>query len=179
MRLVLCMLLVACHGGPKTPDEAFQKLERALAGGDGVLLYELLDAGTRKSIESAYGDQRLQRTIIQAKYPEEEQARALQPLGAAAEADAAHYFAHACNDRRTYDQYRGRLGSVSGPIKQKADGEKAMWVARQDGMPFHFVKESGGWAFSELAPEWALEKDRANHAVKTVRENAALYKKAE
>jgi hypothetical protein len=177
MRLIL--LLLACHGGAKTPDEAFQKVERALAAGDGVGLYALLDRPTQKAIDSAYGDQRLQRTIIEAKYPEAEQARALQPLGAAAEADTAHYFAHACNDRHTFDQYRPRLGSVSGPIKHKPDGESAMWVARQDGMPFHFVKESGGWSFSELGPEWALEKDRANHAVKTVRENAALYKKAE
>jgi hypothetical protein len=179
MRLVLCMLLAACHGGAKTPDEAFQKLERAVAAGDGLALYHLLDRATLKSIDSAYGDQRLQRTIILAKYPEAQQAAALQPLAAAGEADAAHYFAHACNDRHTFNQYRARLGSVSGPIKFKNDGEYGMWAARQDGMPFHFVKEAGGWWFSELAPEWALEKDRANHAVKTVRENAALYNKAE
>jgi hypothetical protein len=179
MRAVLCLLLAGCHGGAKSPEDAFLKVERALAAGDGLALYQLLDGGTRANIDGALRDQQLQRTIIQAKYPDEEQQKALQPLAAAAESDAAHYFAHACNDRRIYDQFRPRLGSLSGPIKQKADGDKAMWVARQDGMPFHFVKEVGGWAWSELAPEWALEKDRASHAVKTVRENAALYKKAE
>src|SRR3954451_16828717 len=101
MRLVACMLLIGCHGGAKTPDEAFQKVERAIAAGDGLALYAVLDRTTQKSIDSAYGDQRLQRLIIQAKYPDAEQARALQPLAAAAEADAAHYFAHACSDRRT------------------------------------------------------------------------------
>jgi hypothetical protein len=177
MRLVLCVLLLACHA--RTPEEAFARLERAMAAGDGLALYEVLDHATQKAIDSAYHDQQLQRTIIQAKYPDEEQARALQPLGAAAEADAAHFFAHACGDKRTFDQYRPRLGPVSGPVKTKPDGDAAMWLARQDGMAFHFVKETGGWSFSELAQEWALEKDRANHAVKTVRENAALYKKAE
>ena len=48
------------------------------------------------------------------------------------------------------------------------------------GMPFHFAKDGdGSWGFTELATQWALEKDRANHAVKTVRDNAALYNKAQ
>ena len=46
-------------------------------------------------------------------------------------------------------------------------------------MPFRFVKSSGGsWGFAELAVEWSLERDRSSHAVKTVRDNAALYQKA-
>jgi hypothetical protein len=177
MRAVFCILLVGCHA--RTPEAAFQEVERSLAAGDGLALYKVLDRATTHAIDGAYRDQRLQRTIIEAKYPEEEQARALQPLQAAAETDAAHYFAHACKDRRTFDQYRPRLGSLSGPVLQKGDGEKALWVARQDGMPFHFAKETGGWVWTELGPEWTLEKDRASHAVKTVRDNAALYKKAE
>jgi hypothetical protein len=182
MRLFLCILAVVtggCHHGPGTPDEAFQQVERAIAAGDGAALYQALDRATRAAVQSVYHDQQLQRTIIQAKYPDEEQARALQQLAAASEADVEHYFAHACNDRHIWDRFRGRLGSVSGPIKHKPDGEHAMWVARQDGMPFHFVEESGRWGFSELAPEWSLERDRANHAVKTVRDNAALYNKAQ
>jgi hypothetical protein len=178
--LLLMILAVGCHRGAKTPEEAFLMVERALAAGDGVTLYKCLDSATRASIDSTYKDQQLQRTIIVAKYPEEEQARALQPLAAAAEPDAAHYFAHSCADRHLFDQYRPRLGSISGPIKVKPDGDNASWVARQDGMPFHFAKDSGsGWAFTELATQWALEKDRANHAVKTVRDNAALYNKAQ
>jgi hypothetical protein len=31
----------------------------------------------------------------------------------------------------------------------------------------------------DLRGEWQLERDRAAHAVKTVRDNAALYQKAE
>jgi hypothetical protein len=59
---------------------------------------------------------------------------------------------------------------------QKPDGDDNVWAARADGMPFHFHRDGdGSWGFSELAAEWALEKDRANHAVKTVRENAALF----
>jgi hypothetical protein len=180
-RLPLILLLFwGCHRGAKTPDEAFQQVERAIAAGDGVTLHKHVDRATRWSVEAAYKDQRLQRTIIEAKYPEEEQARALQALEAAAAPDAAHYFAEASKQMRIYDQYRKRLGSVSGPIKHKPDGQDAMWVARQDGAPFHFVKDSdGNWGWDELRASWQLEKDRASHAVKTVRENATLYNKAE
>jgi hypothetical protein len=180
-RAWVCLLLVAaCHRGAKTPDEAFLQVERSVAAGDGVTLYKFLDRATRGSVDSAYHDQQLMRTIILAKYPDEEQARALQPLAAAAEPDSAHYFAQQARERSVFDRFRRRLGSVSGPIAHKPDGEKAMWVARQDGMPLHFVLDSdGSWGFSELGADWALEKDRANHAVKTVRDNAALYKRAE
>jgi hypothetical protein len=181
MRALACLLLLLFHGGchGKTLEEAFLQLEHALAADDGLALYEVLDRDTRKNIDGTYRDQRLQRTIIEAKYPEEEQARALQPLQAAAESDAAHYFAHLWKERRTFDLYRPRLGSLSGPIKRQDEGEKVAWMGRQDGGPFHFVKESGGWAWFELAIEWGVEKDRASHAVKTVRDNAALYKKAQ
>ena len=54
------------------------------------------------------------------------------------------------------------------------------WVARQDGMPFHFSKNrDGSWGWMELRGDWDLEKDRAQHAVKTVQDNAKLYQKAE
>jgi hypothetical protein len=180
-RLICCAILwLGCHRGAKSADEAFLQVERAVAAGDGVSLYKFLDSATRASIDSTYKDQQLQRTLITAKYPEEEQARALQALAAAAEPDPAHYFAHSCGDRRLFEQYRPRLGSISGPIKKKTDGESAMWIARADGMPFHFAKDGdGSWGFTELATQWALEKDRANHAVKTVRDNAALYNKAQ
>jgi hypothetical protein len=47
-------------------------------------------------------------------------------------------------------------------------------------MPFRFHRDKHGiWGFSELKSEWALEKDRASHAVKTVQDNAKLYQKAE
>jgi hypothetical protein len=177
---LLLLVAMGCHRGAKTPDEAFREVERAIAAGDGVSLHKYLDRTTRWSVEAAYKDQRLQRTIIEAKYPEEEQARALQAVEAAAAPDAAHYFAKVSERMRIYEQFRKRLGSVSGPIKHKPDGEDAMWVARQDGAPLHFVKDSdGNWGFDELRVSWQLEKDRASHAVKTVRENATLYNKAE
>ena len=78
------------------------------------------------------------------------------------------------------EAFRKRLGSVSGPIKSKIDGADAVWVAREDGMPFHFAKnKDGSWGWSELRGDWELEKDRAQHAVKTVQDNAKLYQKAE
>jgi hypothetical protein len=171
------LVLVACADGAKTPEEAFLRLERAVAAGDAAEFYECLDATTRKSIKGAYQAVRLQRTIVQAKFPEAEQAAALQRLAAGAEPDERRYFVHMATDRRVVTSYRKRLGAVSGPILQKPDKDD-VWVSRQDGMPFRFAKVSGGWGFAELRNEWALEHDRMSHAVDTIRENAALYQKA-
>jgi hypothetical protein len=175
----LFLLAGGCHRGAKTPEDAFQRLERAIAAGDPGELYECLDNATRGSIDSAFRDQRLERTIIQAKYPEAEAGPALAKLAAAAEDDAKKFFVRLARERKVAEGFRKRLGSVSGPIVQKPDGPDATYVARRDGMPFHFRQNrDGSWGFSELGVEWGLERDRASHAVKTVRDNAALYQKA-
>jgi hypothetical protein len=168
-----------CKKGPKTPDEAFLRLERAIAAGDARGFYDCLDRSTQKAIESTWRDQQLERTIIEAKYPESEAGPALAKLAAASADSPRAYFEKVAKERRIVEAYRKRLGSVSGPVAHKPDGEQKMWLARQDGLPFHFSRNSDGtWGFGELGVEWALEQDRASHAVKTVRDNAALYEKA-
>jgi hypothetical protein len=182
IRMMALALLVAagCSRGPKTPEQAFQQLERAVAAGDAAAVYGLVDQHTRWSIQSALKDQRLMRTIITAKYPEAEAQKALATLRAAEETDPAQYYKRVNDERRVVEAFRKRLGSVSGPIKSKIDGPDAVWVARQDGMPFHFAKNrDGSWGWSELRGDWELEKDRAQHGVKTVQENAKLYQKTE
>jgi len=167
---------LGCHARARSAEDAFQRVERAVAAGDSLAMYALLDAPTRAAIRDAFHDEALERTIINAKYPPAEQPAALAKLDAAAAPDAEHYFARVAAARKTVEGYRKRLGSVSGPILQKPDGEGSAWVARKDGMPFHFRRDAdGSWGFSELAAEWALEKDRASHAVTTVRENAKLF----
>lgn len=180
-RVVMLMLLVCgCARGPKTPEQAYAQLERAVAAGDAAAFYKLLDQPTQWAIQSALKDQRLQRTIISAKYPEAEAQKALATLRAAEETDPAQYFKRLNDERRVVEAFRKRLGSVSGPIKSKIDGADDCWVARQDGMPFRFHKNrDGSWGFTELRGDWELEKDRAQHAVKTVQDNAKLYQKAE
>src|SRR5262249_10257012 len=116
---------------------------------------------------------------IAAKYPAEAQAKELSRLEAAGDDDVVHYFAKVTEKRHLFDQLRRRLGSVSGPIQQRAEGADGMMVSRQDGLPFRLRKTSDGWRCVDLQVEWALERDRADHAVKTVHDNAALYKKAE
>ncbi|HZS35497.1 MAG TPA: hypothetical protein VFF06_01655 [Polyangia bacterium] len=174
--LLLQVGAAGCHRRARSADEAFKQVERAVAAGDALALYDLLDAPTRAAVKDAFHDEALERTIISAKYPESEQPAALAKLDAAAAPDVEHYFARVAGARKTVEGFRKRLGSVSGPILQKPDGDAAVWVARQDGMPFHFRRDAdGSWGFSELSAEWALEKDRANHAVKTVRDNASLF----
>jgi hypothetical protein len=180
-RMALALVLLAgCSRGSKTPEQAFRGVERAVAAGDAAAIYGLVDQQTRWAIQSTLKDQQLQRTIIQAKYPEAEAQKALATLRAAEESQPALYFKRINDDRHVVEAFRKRLGSVSGPIKSKIDGPDAVWVARQDGMPFHFAKNKDGtWGWSELRGDWALEQDRAQHAVKTVQENAKLYQKAE
>jgi hypothetical protein len=177
--MAAALLAVGCKKAPKTPDEAFQRMERAIAAGDVGAFYDSLDSGTKKAIEATWRDEQLQRTIIQGKYPENEAGPALARLTAAAADSPRAYFAQAIKGRKLVEGYRKRLGSVSGPIAHKPDGEQKMYLARQDGMPFLFVRGSDGvWGFGELASEWAMEQERASHAVKTVRDNAQLYQKA-
>jgi len=179
--LVLVALagLPACKRPARTPEEAFRRVERAVAAGNAADFYRALDRRSRDEISSVYTDERTQRTIIRAKYPEAAAGPALAKLEEAAADDALHYFEKVNARQKIVERYRKRLGSVSGPILTKPDGPNAVWVARKDGMPFRFVHDSdGSWGFSELDAEWSLEKDRASHAVKTVRDNATLYEKA-
>jgi hypothetical protein len=176
---ITALLTVAgCHRKAVDPDESFKKLELSIVTADAGAFYDLLDKGTQKSIEGTWRDQQLQRTIISAKFPESEAGPALARLAAAAANDPRSYFVALNKERKLVEAYRKRLGSVSGPIMHKPDGDDKLWIARQDGMPFHWVKSGGEWRFGELAVDWALEKDRASHAVATVRENAKLYQKA-
>jgi hypothetical protein len=177
--MIFAIVAAGCHHGAKTAEAAYVGLEHAVAAGDATAFYQLLDDETRWSIESVLHDQKLMRTIIAAKYPESEAEKALAPLAAADERDAAHFFARLDGERHIVTGYRRRLGAVSGPVMTKPDGADAAWVARQDGMPFHFHHDRHGWGFSELAAEWTLEKDRNIHALHTVQENAKLYQKAE
>jgi hypothetical protein len=177
--LIAGVVAAGCHRGPETAEAAFVALERAVAADDALAFYRLFDDETRWSIESVLHDQKLMRTIIAAKYPESEADKALAPLAAADERDAAHFFARRDGERHIVASYRRRLGAVSGPIVSKPDGADAMYVARQDGLPFRFHHDRRGWGFSELDGEWTLEKDRTIHALHTVQENAKLYQKAE
>jgi hypothetical protein len=180
MMALALVVAAGCTRGPKTPEQAFLQLERAIAAGDAVAVYGLVDQKTRWSIQSALKDQRLERTIISAKYPEAEAQKALASLRAAEETDPAQYFKRVNDERHVVEAFRKRLGSVSGPIKNKIDGPDSAWVAREDGMPFHFSKNrDGSWGWMELRGDWDLEKDRAQHAVKTVQDNAKLYQNAE
>lgn len=177
--LVAGTLFLGCQAYPKSPELALVEIERAVVAGDALRAWELVDADTRSAAESVLADERLMQTIVKAKYPPAEAARELERLKGADEADVRHFFSATCARWRLIEGYRKRLGSVSGPIKTKEDVAGSQWVARQDGMAFHIVKSGSGWAWVDLRGEWQLERERAGHAVKTIRDNAALYKKSE
>lgn len=171
--------LVACNRYPKTPEEALAQIERVVVAGDALSAWEIVDTETRSAAESVWSDERLMQTIVKAKFPPAEAARELERLKGADEPDARRFFAATAQRWRQIEGYRKRLGSVSGPIKTKPDrtNTDSLWVSRADGMAFQIVKAGSGWAWMDLRGEWLLERGRAGHAVKTVRDNAALYKR--
>jgi hypothetical protein len=180
--LVPLVLLAAagCHRGARSAEDAYVAFEKAVKAGDAEAFYAALDQPTRWAIESAFSDQRMMRTIITAKYPEAEAQKELARLAAAEESDAARYFAHVDRDRQILARYRARVEAATGAVTSRAVGDDGAEVARGSAPPLRFHRDNHGrWGFAELAAEWVLEKDRAAHAVKTVRENAALYQKAE
>jgi len=177
--LFSALLAGACNQYPKTPEAALAQVERVVVSGDGLAAWELVDSDTRRAADSVQQDQRLMQTIVKAKYPPAEAAHELERLAAADEPDAKHFFARTCKAWQQIEAMRKRLGSVSGPIKTRSDAPGSVWVARADGMAFHLQKVGGGYAWVDLRGEWQLERDRASHGVKTVRDNAALYQKAE
>jgi hypothetical protein len=175
----LCALFLgACGQYPKTPELALAEIERVVVSGDALKAWDLVDRDTRSAADSVLQDERLMQTIVKAKYPPAEAARELERLAAADEPDAKHFFSRTCKAWQQIEGMRKRLGSVSGEIKTRGDAPGSVWVARSDGMPFHLGKVGGGYAWLDLRGEWVLEKDRAGHAVKTIRDNAALYKTA-
>ena len=173
--------LAGCHRGARSPEGAYLALEKAVKAGDGVAFFAVLDQETRWSIDSVLSDERMMRTIIAAKYPEAEAQKELARLSAAEEPDAAHYFAHVDRDRQILASYRPGIERASGKVELVVgdDGGDLAVAVRGSGVALHFRRYRGRWGFSELSGDWLLEKDRAAHAVKTVRENAALYQKAE
>jgi hypothetical protein len=179
LALVALSLSLGCNDYPKTPEEALVRIERAVVAGDALAAWELVDPDTRSAADSVLADERLMQTIVKAKYPPAEAARELERLKGADEADPRHFFAVTCARWRLIEGYRKRLGSVSGPIKTKDDPSGSLWIARQDGMAFNIARSGSGWAWVDLRGEWRLERERAGHAVKTVRDNAALYQKNE
>jgi hypothetical protein len=176
---LLLVGLGACTQYPKTPQEALSRIERVVVMNDGMAAWDLVDNDTRKAAESVLQDQRLMQTIVKAKYPPAEAARELERLAGADEPDAQHFFARTTKAWGQIEGLRKRLGAVSGPTSTRSDAPGSLWITRNDGMPFHLMKVGGGYAWVDLRVEWQLERDRAAHAVKTVRDNAALYKKAE
>jgi hypothetical protein len=168
-----------CRKGEKTPEAAYLRFEQAVIEGDGLALYDCLDRATRTSVQSAYGDERLMRTLVTAKYPEADQARELTRLQQSEELDPAHYFARAIKDEQLPESWRRRLGSKSSALIERKESDRSTSVGRQDGTPFVFCKEGGAWGFCELEAAWKAHKERAHHAKKTVQENATLYQKAE
>jgi hypothetical protein len=178
--LVLGILFAAgCTQYPKTPEAALIAIERVVVSADGLSAWELVDSDTRSAVDSVLSDQRLMQTIVKAKYPPAEAQKEMERLAAADEPDAKHFFARTAKNWQQIEAFRKRLGSVSGPIQTRSDAPGSVWIARADGMAFHIQKVGGGYAWIDLRGEWQLERDRTLHAVKTIKDNAALYKKAE
>ncbi len=153
--LALGLVLIECHPRLNTPEKFQAGLQTAVAQSDGLLFFRCLDLETRWSIESTFRDQKTMRTLILAKYPEAEMARALFSMPFADEPDAPHFFARWATENKLFDRDR-QAPFANLPPKRSSDGNYGLdpWLG-----------------------EWKVLQERAAHDLMTVRQNAALYRK--
>ena len=82
-------------------------------------------------------------------------------------------------DRHTVESLRRRPARCRGRSRPRSWPPTTSLSRAPTACPFVFIVTATAWGFSELDSEWSQERDRASHAVKTVRDNAALYQKAD
>ena len=105
MLAVVCLGVIGagaggCRRGAATAEEAYRAAERAIAAGDAGGLYDVLDGKTQDAIVETWRHERLQRTLIESKFPPAEAGPALTRLKAAASEDARSYFVAVAAERR-------------------------------------------------------------------------------
>jgi hypothetical protein len=174
--LVAALLLglaagTGCARQPRRqPQETFVLLERAVAADDGLGLFDVLDGDTRAAVERCWRAARQLRRRDTQAFPDGAFAPGSLPgllsPGVTDTSDPRSYFAAVNRQHHFAGRYRKRLGSVSGPIVEKTEGQTTTWVARkQEGMPFRLVRDQESWAFGELQTEWREAASAADRAL--------------
>lgn len=166
-----------------TPPEAYMQLYAACAAKDAGRLYLALDTQTQWAIETVHRAQREMQHLIVDAYPPEARDQALSRLPAACEEPLdrpRRYYRRLDETAATLEDLARRLqlgaGKPVGSIDHRA-GTAELW--REGGSVFHFARDDKGrWGYSELRAEWQRAQERALHDLDTVKENAALYRRA-
>lgn len=167
-----------CARGPKTAQEAYTRLQEAVAAQDGERLFAALDLETRWSWMTIQRSQREAYDILLSNFPEgQERERQIKRFEAAATSESAQQlFA-----RQVTPQVWQRLAAAlkgSPPIKE-ADGQAQ--VAGADGTVLRFRRrpeKHAGWGFLGFADEAEQIKRRAVADLELIRASAADYERA-
>lgn len=167
----------------ETPPEAYLQLYAACAAKDAGRLYRALDTKTQWAIETVHRAQWEMQHLIVADYPPEARDQALARLPAACEEPLdrpRRYYRRLDDTAATLEELGRRLklgeGKPVGSIDHQA-GTASLW--REGGAVFHFARDDKGrWGYAELRAEWERAAERALHDLDTVKENAALYRRA-
>jgi hypothetical protein len=166
-----------CHKS-RTPEEAFGRLQGALAAGDPGALFDALDKRSRWAWMTVQKSHREAYDIILSNYPEgRERERELRRFERGATLGSAR-------DQFVEEVGRAELGKLPSPLPNAlrfdlaADGESGLAVLPSGrSLPFRRGPD-GSWGYAGLADDAEERQRRALGDVDLVRVNAADYERA-
>ncbi len=175
--VVAVLALGGCHKS-RTPEEAFHRLERAVAAADVEEFFDALDQRSRWAWMTVQKSHREAYDIILSNYPEgHERERELRRFERGATLGSA---------RALFAEEVGRAALEKFPkpfpafvrVNMEADGQNALAVlASHLSLPFRRGPD-GSWGYSGLADDAEERQKRALGDVDVVRKNAADYERA-
>lgn len=175
----LVLAVAGCAGGARTPEEAQERLARAVEARDGGLLYDALDLKTRWSWMSIQKAERETYDIILSNFPEgSERQRYLRRCEAGALSENARALFARELEPAAWDELAAALKGA-GPVQ--VVGEDRAESAAGDGRKLVFRRPTarrGGWGFAGLADRAEEIKRRALADLEVVRTSAADYERA-
>jgi hypothetical protein len=173
--LAVLAAVAGCAGGAPTPEEAQQRLARAVEARDGARLYDALDLDTRWSWMSILRAQRETYDIILSNFPEgSERQRYLRRCEAGALSDSARALFARQLEPAAWHELEAGLGA---PVQAVAQ-DRAESTNNGHRLVFRRSLRRGGWGFAGFAEQAEQIKRRSLADLEVVRTSAADYERA-
>jgi hypothetical protein len=176
-RLAVLAAVASCAGGPRSPEEARERLAQAVEARDGARLFDALDLETRWSWMSIQRAQRETYDIILSNFPEgSERQRYLRRCEAGALSENARALFASQLEPAAWEGLAAGLAGV-GPLQPVAD-DRAEGGSAGHKLVFRRAVRRGGWGFAGLAGQAEDIKRRSLADLEVVRTSAADLERA-